>query len=820
MPVSQKFLRMPSRRQRGSSDSRANNIPTSFDEPSFPHNQGQGKANRVLGTSQSSRSLHTKPSLVSITVSEANSEALPQTGASRRIQPRPSSPLLGDKYGAASASTVRDKSIREYGSSSTLNSYYDAHKSPLAVSQQTSESSARDYALRKGHPPVISRPGQLEPASSTKLMPSHSSSSQKKDSKKKPSHIDLSMLFPRPKPSNSPLLSPQRYTNSPSPLSTAGSEGYPPTSSMKMAMNRLSKTPRAKDVQQSKPQRVVNMGPDPLLAKVNVRKPKRGVQNWFDLEDLSEEDEKQEQPTADQDVQQSKPRLPTSRHDRRVPVFSPRMSSGSRVSDAGTIPVVLDVPGRGRQFAHSNQLQPQHAKRPSPPSHMPEDRSIQRERSRTLSTRSVQSHTSTIRGADLQKDSILSLSSSDESEGEMDREEPLRSPVLRHSVLLHPFRDSDVEVGTAQVVRTGAPQSGSAKEKRLTTSQSLEQISRFSNISSSTNGTIGQTSPTVPERHSSRNQNQSSLRSSNATLQSNDLQTSTPSQPIQQEEVRSPHGPSRQSSTISQQSLLERRQSTRVMRVTRQEESLLAAMRLKKANMRRAILTEAYHTALEEEEEAALALDSSLSGRPKTSGDNRSSVADSTLALDKRTSIEMNRPRTAEGRQSLGPEDFALLNTAMAPPPPPSSYHHSQSDAATSSRRGSTMHSESLPSPSTSRASPVTPTVAHIPPLLPVPIPSGRLSQSYGQQSANFTKLGQLSRHRSSRRRERDRPDPQEVGAQKKPVNHEQTRIRSILDDLDDAAEDAVNLDDFPVWAAKGWVGDGQIGGDVTVVPS
>jgi hypothetical protein len=55
--------------------------------------------------------------------------------------------------------------------------------------------------------------------------------------KRKPSRLDLSLLFPKPKPTPAPLLSPQRYTHSPSPVSSEYS--------VKPAPNKLSK-PRSK----------------------------------------------------------------------------------------------------------------------------------------------------------------------------------------------------------------------------------------------------------------------------------------------------------------------------------------------------------------------------------------------------------------------------------------------------------------------------------------------------------------------------------------------------------------------------------------------
>ncbi|KAF8866755.1 hypothetical protein BDZ45DRAFT_574694, partial [Acephala macrosclerotiorum] len=73
-----------------------------------------------------------------------------------RLYRKASSTLLGQRIGddgLTSTSSVSGR-LRSEDSSSTLKSYYDRQKSPLSISQQTSASSARDLALRKGYPPV------------------------------------------------------------------------------------------------------------------------------------------------------------------------------------------------------------------------------------------------------------------------------------------------------------------------------------------------------------------------------------------------------------------------------------------------------------------------------------------------------------------------------------------------------------------------------------------------------------------------------------------------------------------------------------------
>ncbi|KAL2075795.1 hypothetical protein VTL71DRAFT_738 [Oculimacula yallundae] len=122
--------------------------------------------------------------------------------------------------------------LRNEGSSSTLRSFYDRQKTPLSISQQTSASSARDQALRKGSSPVVQRSPLLQVE--TALDPfdaiyaesrerSGFQASQSPEKKKKPGRLDLTKLFPRSRrlgdKSESDYLTP-----SPSSVSTNGSQ--------------------------------------------------------------------------------------------------------------------------------------------------------------------------------------------------------------------------------------------------------------------------------------------------------------------------------------------------------------------------------------------------------------------------------------------------------------------------------------------------------------------------------------------------------------------------------------------------------------------
>ena len=149
------------------------------------------------------------------------------------LRTKASSTLLGHRYQdevSTDTSSMRRKLHTEH-SSSTLRSYYDRQNSPLCVSQQTSASSARDLALRKGFPPVTQYPrspllqvDSLDPEESYHEIPQTPKSTISQSSKKKPSRLDLTRLFPKPrKDGGEAVLGKEYVTRSPSVMSQESS---------------------------------------------------------------------------------------------------------------------------------------------------------------------------------------------------------------------------------------------------------------------------------------------------------------------------------------------------------------------------------------------------------------------------------------------------------------------------------------------------------------------------------------------------------------------------------------------------------------------
>ncbi|KAI9678847.1 MAG: hypothetical protein M1817_005907 [Caeruleum heppii] len=173
-------------------------------------------------------SLESEPSEMAVTVVKTHPIEL--TSTKSRLQLRPSSTIKGQfsesqAPGPMSSVGVAPHHLQHNYSTSTLHSYYDPQSSPLAISQQTSASSARDLALRKGLPVIqAASPGDLQAdqtPSDGHDVPSRRKLFSFSPDRKNPPRLDLSKLFPRPRHIPAALLSPDRLTQSPSALSLA-----------------------------------------------------------------------------------------------------------------------------------------------------------------------------------------------------------------------------------------------------------------------------------------------------------------------------------------------------------------------------------------------------------------------------------------------------------------------------------------------------------------------------------------------------------------------------------------------------------------------
>lgn len=479
-------------------------------------------------------------------LSDATTElgtSLPRDGTAPRLPElhlKASSVLLHDEFcDPSSASSVRSSRLKTYDSNSTLHSHYDASRAPLSVSQQTSDSSRRDFALRKGHPTVVKppKPGKrLLPGLNFKASNVQSDVESRKLNNEWPrtgaSHISVA--------SSRPSARREPSTDSTSSHRVRFETQQPPTASP------ASKSTRAKHNL---------LEPlDPASVKVNVRKPKVGARHWFDgHEGDSSEEESIDEPAFDQNF---------------VNGVELAFQKGSikPPSDTSTITnTIISASLSSSSTPKSSMLK---SARSDPPPPIPRIAVLNAKASKTSlrPTLTAKRKADPLDKTDLNKNSVLNLSSSDDEDEPITpqlAESVLSGPPIRDSVAILFSHASQVELGTAESIGVvpGGPKQPNVKYLKV--SQPTKR---------------GQIHMPIPRRSSSR------MLSQLADQSEDDLIASFPATPV--ESVQS-HGTScRSSLAVSDAGSFE---SRRLMSVTKQEESLLAAMRLKKAAMR-------YHT--------------------------------------------------------------------------------------------------------------------------------------------------------------------------------------------------------------------------------
>jgi len=205
---------------------------------------GLSKAQRILGP-DGELNIDTSPReedhtwrSVSIEISESTDESdneeskqeasEAESGVLRlpALKGKASSTLLGnhaENNEDLTDTSSQSRRLRNEGSSSTLQSHYEQQKNPLLISQQTSSSSVRDYALRKGlnavagpqRSPLFNVDCVDETKDSVKAKESSPTKSTVSSPKKKPRRLDLSKLFPKPRQeiANPTVLGPELLTH-------------------------------------------------------------------------------------------------------------------------------------------------------------------------------------------------------------------------------------------------------------------------------------------------------------------------------------------------------------------------------------------------------------------------------------------------------------------------------------------------------------------------------------------------------------------------------------------------------------------------------
>ncbi|KAI5356887.1 hypothetical protein Slin14017_G128210 [Septoria linicola] len=308
--------------------------------------------------------------------------------------------------------------LRREPSDAALPAYYDPVQHPYCISQQTSASAVRDMALHKGAPTMFENfsapPTRLGFSSAPHLLDDHPAqeerlrrSSTKTRTKTRSRALDLVNLFPHPRSSG---IHP-RLSRSPSIMADFP---LPPSSARKLRKSKTTTTSRPGTGTSSGPRASRPFDEDILdQHKTNVRRPPKGIQNWFDAY-LDDDDEEEEEDIADGADEPELQELPGD--DILPPAYSGPNRHSSRASDKSA---------SGPRTPHDSHHPPQQAveraleqARLNRSSHSSRSDSIQ---SSQLGSRRQAGH-SRPASSTLGRESVLSLSESEYEDDEGDAE--------------------------------------------------------------------------------------------------------------------------------------------------------------------------------------------------------------------------------------------------------------------------------------------------------------------------------------------------------------------------------------------------------------
>lgn len=575
----------PSPSRKNSEESQKTHCYEAPDSPRF--NPGI-KAEKVLGTSEPNveskkklsrkdKMLQKHPSSISITISEgarnSSRESHEARYQSERLRNQPSSPLLGDQYIDDSPdwdnrTDFSGLQAHRSQSSSTLRSYYDSAKSPLYISQQTSASSARDMALRKGYPSITS-PLSQDGLDSAVTPGAQDGSDFAGASKRTPMHLDLSTLFPKPEVSDRTFLSPNKVVRTPSLISmvSSNSQSAPVRPRWFSWERKRSKDSTSSDLADSQRLPSVDEGTQTSV-KATMKSPKRASQTWYEgiEEEESAPENCRQDPLSGCQSEKYGSLLKAGRDDFSRNHHQTRIRSD--LNQSWTLSTQNPKIRVDRTFARR-------------------DHSRSRQSSLTNGTKGTSSNGSqksvrweaddrvALSGANLQNQSFLILSS---SEDEVDESALSEARYRRHRIrasIETADTGEEVQVCSAERIKTIKPRPiVNMPKRRNPRAKSAETIPPV---------------PSIPIRP------QPSPRVS--SMRWREDMKAVPAD----EEVRASPGHSRESSTASHSaSQISSAGSqnkapvrgSKMMAVTEDEEKLLEAMRRKRADLRRSILIE------------------------------------------------------------------------------------------------------------------------------------------------------------------------------------------------------------------------------------
>lgn len=551
---------------------------------------------------------HTKEKKLSLSpAAEPEKKIPPQRTASKHTAPklktRPSSPLLGERYyrtsqTSGSATHSKPHTLKASGSDSSLKSHYDAQKSPMSISQQTSASAVRDFHVKKGLAPIMSSSEQVfRPHRHLKsgldddqnFHGGKSIQNRKGDRNgqltQRPRHIDLSSLFPKPAVTRGPLLSPHRYTHSPSPYSEASTDLTQLSETNPMQFGGLGKTLGPNQQHSQQREYILRKRTEPYASKTSSWKPTARIQNWFDGPEgnVSEDEETSFDFLSNRNPMTSD--LPQENYrsqddDRKVPYSVPFSSSQGPVAALGPPPVPRRSLSRSPGGLLTSEIEA--FKFPAAPL-FPPNSGYRRQIAMSMSSK--RSKASTLEQANLMNESVLSMSSSEE-----DSDQELSMTPRSHSSMISSYVqglsaqaarlklegiEPSMELSDAPLSRQHSRLVDSGRMSSLSLSRSPQILKRSSRADRSTSAGLNGLSKQDLESSTVHEQFQHSRKIS--------VRASTDSHTSRKDFVASTGG----RVLFTPKPGLPRKSSIRTMTVTREEEALLEAIRQKKALMKR-----------------------------------------------------------------------------------------------------------------------------------------------------------------------------------------------------------------------------------------
>ncbi|KAH8435302.1 uncharacterized protein LDX57_012933 [Aspergillus melleus] len=652
------------------------------------------------------------------------------------LRVRASSPLLGQEYRSQDepppSLPKTSKKVHHSGSASALYSYFTSRDSSADQSTDGGNST-KEFSF----PGIGNSDSQHNNGSGAGLK---QPAGFMKESKRKmrPPRIDLSLLFPKPRATAAPLLSPQRMVNSPSAISMASeySAPNPKKPDNHASGKKLTKTPPPSRRSGRRPSGLESIS-DAGESTTSHEVP---TSNWTDpsLEravGTSEIDLALEKYSG---LQQPSRPAPRTRSDRTRSQNLSRDQSHSNDAQpsSGSLQKVPSNASTGG-WSKETYLSPKTCAHPRPSrvtrrNDMPEKFPIPENQ-----TMSKKSSKNTLKNSDLNNLSVLCLSSSEDEDEDEDEEELTGIQLTGHKGArdsVTTYGDSDAEICTASAAHTTRGTLRRVERPISTSSRGSRSLQRQSSVR--------------------RNPSMSSAGRSSVGTRKSQSRRSSGIPTISEPEFyhSDPIFSQKRNPSLSRKEIDRR---SRIMTVTRQEETLLEAMRQRQGKITPSLFHEARFNGQEPDRNSMLSV--------APSRDSFYGSGMSFLRLS--PSFPPNQARPDQTGSNFDKDSHGA----------PSDIDQRTIYSGVSPR-ASLVYSESLPSPSTSAASPMTPT-----------LPIHRFSPLPSQKPPPRGPPPPVPQ--SQRRHSRRRTDSSEA---------------IVLDEPDNSKEKT----EFPLWAV-GWNNEG-----------